>query len=203
MSLTRALYPTVLMPLLLSPGNSTCASGFLSIDALIAKGKVYAGEDAGIATFDREQRLVPGFSFGCDGWLNKWIVAMESRDGRQNPYPQLQIWRPITFNSQTYAVTAMRLTTLQQPEASQRNGLNVYEYVLHPPIQFRAGDVFGLHQPEEERSGLLLHYQLEAGPINYRLANQDLPSSRFSIADSNVAAVQSNLPLVNVEISEC
>ena len=187
----------------LTPGNTTCASGFLSRNVLIVKGRRYAGEGTNTVAFDREQRLIPGISFGCDGWLNKWIVAAtENSGGRRNSYPQLQIWRPSSFNPQSFNATPIRLTTLQQPEASQRIGLNLYEYVLQTPFQFRAGDIFGLHQPEKEQSELLLHYLEVAGPVNFRLANQDLPSSFFSTELTNVAVEQSNLPLVTVEISE-
>lgn len=109
-----------------TPGNSTCASGFLSRSALVVKGRAYAGENTNIEAFDREQRLIPGISFGCGGWLNKWIVAAtEKSGGRRNRYPQLQIWRPSSFNSQSSNATVIALATPLQPVASQRIGLNL------------------------------------------------------------------------------
>lgn len=197
------MHTLTIKTLAFTPGNSTCASGFLSRSALVVKGRAYAGENTNIEAFDREQRLIPGISFGCGGWLNKWIVAAtEKSGGRRNRYPQLQIWRPSSFNSQSSNATVIALATPLQPVASQRIGLNLFEYVPHPPFQFHAGDMFGLHQPEEDRSQLLLHYLGETGPVNYQLANQDFPSSFFSTELPNVVVKQSNLPLVTAEISK-
>ena len=86
-----------------------------------------------IRTHQRQQRIIPGINFTCNGTLTKWIIGAQSTvtEATNPQYPQLQIWRR-RWSSNTYdRTTFTNITALNATD-----DLNVYEYIPNPPLEF-------------------------------------------------------------------
>jgi len=146
---------------------------------------------------DRQQRIIPHINFTCDGAITKWIVAGRWDDGGMHDwYPDLQIWR----SAGTNMFTKVGNTTLRVEGGS--DSVSYYEYNVTTPLNFQAGDVLGIFQPDRGRNRLRMYF-LSVGPQNYyeRLDNDivEPPSDMFALG----TVFQNDLPLVAVEISKC
>ena len=92
-------------------------------------------------------------------------------------------------------------TTLRVEGGS--DSVSYYEYSLTTPLNFQAGDVLGIFQPDGGRNRLGVNFLPGVGPRNYyeTLTSNDIvepPSDMFTLG----AVFQNDLPLVAVEISE-
>jgi len=147
----------------------------------------------------RQQRIIPHINFTCDGAITKWIVAGRwDEDPNNEWYPDIQIWRSTGTNMFTKVVN----TTLRVEGGSDI--VTYYEYSLTTPLNFQAGDVLGIFQPDRRRNRLRVYFQSGVGPRNYyeTLASNDIvepPSDMFTLG----AMFQNDFPLVAVEICKC
>ena len=112
-------------------------------------------------------------------------------------YPDLQVWR----STDTNMFTKVGNTTLRVEGGSDT--MTYYEYSLTTPLNFQAGDVLGIFQPDRGRNRLRVYFLSGVGPRNYyeTLASNDIvepPSDMFTLG----AEYENDLPLVAVEISK-
>ena len=179
-----------------SVGNPECAPHFLDMNTLNAKGDLLDGASTDIVERETELRLFPNVTFECEGRIDKWIFAAEEK-GNGVKYPTAQIWRRLLESDIFEKVQSSTL----QPTRSEN--LNVYEYVPDPPLQFRPGEVLGLHYPASSESSYTLYSQEGAGTMNFRMQNQNSPSIEAFIGYfSDVQTGQRDLPLITLEISK-
>ena len=104
--------------------------------------------------------------------------------------PELQVWRSAggsSFTKRNFSI----FPTTDQPFA------NVYEYTLTSPLEFQAGDILGVYQQSQEGSQLVVFYQEDDGPDNYRQNRLDAALSTFTLMNAR----DFDYPLVTVEIS--
>ena len=166
--------------------------GFLNEEAVRIAVDVYSS----IRTHERQQRIIPGINFTCNGTLTKWIIGAQSTvTEATNPrYLQLQIWRQRQDSSNIYDRTTFSdITAL-----NDTSDLNVYEYIPNPPLQFQTNDILGLYQPRISDTQLTVYYQRGGGPRNFVRSNRDSPvTSNFKTGNG----VDNDLPLVTVEVN--
>ena len=63
--------------------------------------------------------------------------------------------------------TFVKVENTDNAEPVQTSYLNVYEYVLDPPLPVLAGDVLGIYQPPEDESRVHLTFLEDTGPVNW------------------------------------
>ena len=69
-------------------------------------------------------------------------------------------------------------------EPAQTAYLNVYEYVLDPPLQVQAGDVLGIYQPSSGSSRVHLSFSaLFSSNVSW-YTTAPTPQDSFTVADS-------------------
>ena len=171
--------------------------GFLNEEAVRIAAGVYATNDTySIRTHERQQRIIPGIKFTCNGTLTKWIIgAQRTVTEATNPrHPQLQIWRLRQGSTNTYDRTTFSDIT----ELNTTDDLNVYEYIPNPPLEFQANDFLGLYQPRISNTQVEVYYQISGAPHNFARFNQDSPVTRDFITGRGV---DNDLPLVTVEVN--
>ena len=168
--------------------------GFLNEEAVRIAVDVYATR-ATITTRQRQQRIIPGIKFTCNGTLTKWIIGAQQTLSQATSYVylQLQIWRrrkpPKKYDRTTFSnITALNTT----------DDLNVYEYIPNPPLEFQANDILGLYHPFYNETPVRVWYEVGTGPWNYVRVNQSSPlTSGFTTGEG----FDNNLPLVAVEVN--
>ena len=170
--------------------------GFLNEEALGIAEDVYDTDFMyNVRTHERQQRIIPGIRFTCNGTLTKWTIGAQRRLTQTTNHLQLQIWRQRSSTNNTYVRTNFSDVT----DLNATDDLNVYEYVLNPPLQFQTNDLLGLFQPPS--ADTQVYYQQGhggGGLLNYASSNQDLALLTF-----NIMGVSTNreLPLVAVEVN--
>ena len=141
---------------------------------------------------ERDQRLFPDIRFTCNGFITKWIVGATLNEDLIDTggLPELQVWRSAGGDSFTkrnfniFTITNVPFT-------------NVYEYTLTSPLEFQEGDILGVYQPRQSDSQLVVYYQEDDGPGNYRQNRLNTALSTFTLMDAR----DFDYPLVTVEIS--
>ena len=133
--------------------------------------------------------------FTCTGLLTKWIIGGE-RVVFKNSFPELQLWRATGQNS--YSKTGVSLIAAL-PNATMYT--NVYEYILDTPLEFQAGDIFGLYKPKESESVLNIFLQESSGPLAYGEKSGVDTALTEIMVDPTVPLDQNDYPMVSVEIS--
>ena len=166
-----------------------CVQGFLNEEAVRIAVDVYTS----IRTHQRQQRIIPGINFTCNGTLTKWIIGAQQTLTQAPNYLQLQIWKR-RGSSNTYdRVTFSDITALNATD-----DLNVYEYIPNPPLEFQANDFLGLYQPHIRDTQVTVYYQRGGGPRNFVRSSRDSPvTSNFKTGNG----VDNDLPLVAVEVN--
>ena len=144
---------------------------------------------------DRTQRIFPDMHFSCSGLLTKWIIGGEEHANKKE-LPELQLWRPT--DETTYSkINFSLISTLP----SSTTHADVYEYILDPPLEFQAGDIFGVYKPKESESLLNIFLQENSGPLAYgKKDGVDMPLTEIMV-DSTMLLDQNDYPMVSVEIS--
>lgn len=139
-----------------------------------------------------QQKIYPSINFTVDGFLLKWrFAARDLGDSQERTrYPELCIARR--------QGTRNLYTTVHQTEMLpvESGFLNVYEYILNPPLQFAAGDVISIVQQKEESCHLALSFLAGVGPsdtITVPLFGRREVHTRAPLGRSEV-------PLIAVEI---
>jgi len=165
-------------------GGLNCTSRFTTREAVEA-----AAADT-LVNRDKQQRIIPNINFTCDGAITKWIVLGRwNASGSQSLYPDLQIWRSSGDNM----FTKIGNTTLRVEGGSDT--VTYYEYNLTTPLNFQAGDVLGIFQPDKGKNRLRMNFQSSVGPRNYyETLDNDIvepPSDMFTLG----AVFQNDFPL--------
>ena len=143
---------------------------------------------------ERSQYIYPEMRFTCNGTITKWIYG-----GVQQPsgtmLPELQIWRQL--GTDNYNKIGSSLVT-----ANTSIGTNLYEFIPQTPLEFKEGDIFGVHIPRKVQSvhSLSLYEQKESGPLNLR--DNGNPDSPLSTITGGLITDGNDFPLVTVEISK-
>ena len=165
-----------------------CASGFIDQENLTIGLQVRPRT--------QQQRIMPQLNFTCNGSLTKWIFAASWNGVSEHDlYPDLQIWRP--NGSGTY----MKVQT-STVNITAQNTTNRYEYILNPPLEFRAGDIVGIFQPSQARSRLYMQYyqgNMFSLVMSYYLQTTTSQFQNFSTSGQGVTS-QNVLPLITVEV---
>ena len=163
--------------------------GFLNDEAVRIAVDVYATGE-GVRNFmymyDR-QLIIPNTTFTRNGSVVRWTFAAQYSASAPQ-YPELQVWRENTTD------TYVKVGNTRNMEPAQTAYLNVFEYVLDPPLQVVAGDVLGIHQPSSANSRLHLLFLENSNYVNWYTA-APTPQDSFMVAGSQTNNV---LPLVTV-----
>ena len=168
---------------------STCVSAPITPD-FIREQSLLIGERENVG--NRRQIIYPEMDFRCNGTITKWIYAGTMGSG--NEKPELQIWRRIRddmYVKQSFSQVLFNKT----------NSTNIHEIYPTNPIEFNEGDVFGLYQPDDADSELVLFAQGFSGPNNYRVnANVDQSSTELVLSELRLEG-GNDFPLVSLEVS--
>ena len=175
--------------LLLLLASPQCVHGFLNEEAVRIAADVYATEEEGgnfMYMYDW-QLIIPNMTFTSNGSVVRWTFAARYR-ASATQYPELQVWRETTTG------TYVKVGSTGNMEPAQTAYLNVYEYVLDPPLQVLAGDVLGIYQPSSNSSRLHLLFLQNFSYVNW-YTDVSEPQESFMVAGSQTNNV---LPLVTV-----
>ena len=163
--------------------------GFLNEEAVGIATDVYATGE-GVRNFmyiyNREQ-IIPNMTFTRNGSVVRWTFAAQYSTSATQ-YPELQVWRENTTG------TYVKVGSTGNMEPAQTAYLNVYEYVLEPPLQVLAGDVLGIYQPSSANSRVHLLFLQNSSYVNW-YTDVSEPQDSFMVAGSETNNV---LPLVTV-----
>ena len=162
-----------------SAGN--CTEGFITRERL-ANEALLIGD---FAEMYGQQMIIPEMIFTSSGSILSWTFAAQY-NASATQYPELQVWRENT----TGRYVKVGITGNMEP--IQTAYLNVYEYVLDPPLQVLAGDVFGIYQPSSRDSRVHLLFLADSNHVNWYTSAPN-PQDSFMVADSPTNNV---LPLV-------
>ncbi len=139
---------------------------------------------------NNQQRLIPGITFTCHGFITKWILA--AKWGDEDNYPELQTWN--STDGITY--TKQEATTFSLEGGSAE--MTFYEYTPDTPHEFYDGDVLGMFIPDKSRYEIF--FQDESALTNYFYdTGKDPPEDDFITTGMDTANVH---PLVAVEVCE-
>ena len=164
-----------------SAGN--CTEGFISRERL-AEEALLIGD---FAYTYRQQTIIPDINFTTSGSVVRLTFAAQYRESATQ-YPELQVW-------QNMSGTFVKVGNTANMEPVQTAYLNVYEYVLDPPLPVLAGDVLGIYQPPEDESRVHLTFLEDTGPVNWYRDSASGPLDIFMI---DTQTQRNMLPLVAV-----
>ena len=167
-------------------GNAeSCTEGFITREQL-ADAAFLIGDFAD-PNQDNQQLIIPNMTFTRSGSVVRWTFAARY-NASATQYPELQVWRENTTG------TYVKVESVGNMEPAQTAYLNVYEYVLDPPLQVLVGDVLGIYQPSFENSRVQLLFLSDSNHVNwYNFSPR--PRNSFMVAGSPINNV---LPLVTV-----
>ena len=132
------------------------------------------------------QLIIPNTTFTQNGSVVRWTFAAQYTSSATE-YPELQVWRGTTTGRY------MKVGSTGNMEPNQTAYLNVYEYVLDPPLQVLAGDVLGIYQPPSANSRLHLLFLENSSYVNWYIT-APTPLDSFMVTSSQ----RNFLPLVTV-----
>ena len=134
-----------------------------------------------------QQMIIPDISFTMSGSILKLTFAAQYRQSATQ-YPELQVWRNMSG-------TFVKVGNTDNTEPVQTSYLNVYEYLLDPPLPVLAGDVLGIYQPPEDESRVHLTFLRNTGPVNWYRDSATGPLDTYVI---DTQSQKNMLPLVAV-----
>ena len=138
-----------------------------------------------------QQAIIPDINFTMSGSVTRLTFAAQYR-ASATQYPELQVWRNMTG-------TFVKVGNTSNMEPIQTAYLNVYEYVLNPPLPVLAGDVLGIYQPPEDESRVHLTFLRDTGPVSWYRRSATGPLEIFAI---DTQSQRNMLPLVAVTFFE-
>ena len=133
------------------------------------------------------QLIIPNMTFTSSGSVVRWTFAAQY-NASATQYPELQVWRENT------AGTYVKVGSTVNMEPIQTAYLNVYEYVLDPPLQVLTGDVLGIHQPSSRNCRVQLLFFSDSNLVSW-YTEVSRPQDSFVVTGSQTNNV---LPLVTV-----
>ena len=172
------------------PTGPSCTSGFLSLPDL--RRRTLDVNINRVIRKGQQLSLFPDINFTCNGSITKWIVGAKLRRSGDDR-PELQIWRRDIGGWNSYNKINFSLLTPNETSDS-----NVHEYYPVTPLEFLEGDILGVYTPNSNNTRLVVYYQENTGPENYRRTNIIPPApSTFTLR----SVFKHDYPLVTVEIS--
>ena len=163
----------------------SCIEGFITRERL-ADEALLIGDFADINQ-DNQQLIIPNMTFTSSGSVVRWTFAARYSPSATQ-YPELQVWRENTTG------TYVKVGNTSNMEPNQTAYLNVYEYVLDPPLQVLVGDVLGIYQPSSGNSRIQLLFLSDSKHVNWYIEVSE-PQDTFMVAASEE---DNALPLVAV-----
>ena len=136
---------------------------------------------------DNQQLIIPNMTFTRSGSVVRWTFAAQY-NASATQYPELQVWRENTTG------TYVKVGSTGNMEPAQTAYLNVYEYVLDPPLQVVAGDVLGIYQPSSGNGRVHLLCSDDSSLVNWYI-EVSRPQDSFVVGDSQI---NNTLPLIAV-----
>ena len=171
------------LPLVTVEVNGNCTEGFITRKRL-ADAALLIGD---FKNLYRQQLIIPNMTFTSSGSVVRWTFAAQY-NASATQYLELQVWRETTTGRY------MKVGSTGDMEPIQTVYLNVYEYVLDPPLQVMGGDVLGIYQPGFRSSRVKLLFLSDSNHVNwYTVVSR--PQASFVATDSQTNDV---LPLVAV-----
>ena len=171
------------LPLVTVEVSGNCTEGFITRERL-------ADEAFFIRDFTYmygRQLIIPNMTFTRSGSVVRWTFVARYR-ASATQYPELQVWRENTTG------TYVKVGSTGNMEPIQTAYLNVYEYVLDPPLQVLAGDMLGIYQPSSTNSRVQLLFLSDSNHVNW-YTEVSRPQDFFVVTGSLINNV---LPLVAV-----
>ena len=168
-----------------SAGN--CTQGFITRERLADKALLIGNFVDPNLNQNGIQLIMPGMTFTSSGSVVRWTFAAQYR-ASATQYPELQVWRENTTG------TYVKIGNTSNMEPNQTAYLNVYEYVLDPPLQVLAGDVLGIYLPSSSSSRIHLSSMSDSNQVNWHITGPE-PQESFMVTGSQTNNV---LPLVAV-----
>ncbi len=151
-----------------------------------------SGTDKVINDEQQQQRLIPGITFTCHGFITKWILAAMWAD--TDHLPDLQTW-----NSPDGIIYTKQGNTTFSLEGGSAE-MTYYEYSPNPPHEFNDGDVLGMFIPDQTRLALFFE-SVDSGSLNYVYDTNVSPPGGDLITTSRDTEVNA-APLIAVEVCE-
>ena len=171
------------LPLVTVEVNGNCTEGFITREQL-ADAALLIGD---FAKRYHRQLIIPNMTFTSSGSVVSWTFAAQY-NASATQYPELQVWRETTTGRY------MKVGSTGDVEPIQTAYLNVYEYVLNPPLQVMGGDVLGIYQPAFRNNRVKLLFLSDSNHVNW-YTGVSRPRDSFVATDSQTNNV---LPLVAV-----
>ena len=171
------------LPLVTIEVNGNCTEGFITRERLTDE--AFFIQD--FAYMYGQQLIIPDMTFTSSGSVVRWTFAARFR-ASATQYPELQVWRENTTGRY------VRVGSTGNMEPGQTAYLNVYEYVLDPPLQVLTGDVLGIYQPSSTNSRVQLLFLSDSNHVNW-YTEVSRPQDFFVVTGSLINNV---LPLVTV-----
>ena len=168
-----------------------CGCGFMASERVYALRNIPPLMTGSREEFNTGQMIFPNITFSCSGHVTKWILAAKWNNNKPQ-FPDLQIWKP-TGDGIYEKRGSTTIMWMEQKEDDE-----VYEFQVHPPLLFMAGDILGLFQPNPGQSRLEVRYDDDISPEFYAI---DESSDMFTISTSGVLST-TGIPLVTVEIGK-
>ena len=143
------------------------------------------------------QAVFPEIRFVCPGNLTRWTLVARPVGGGSR-YPEVHVWRREGV-SNTFTRFKRNKLNGDSPSPVSR----VYEAYRDPPLQFEAGDVLGVYNPNIPALALL--YQDQGGYRNYYIGGPNTARETFDLNDGLVQENRNDYPLVSVDVNppEC
>ena len=163
-----------------------CTSGFMELELLKRRAEKIPGGDAGEGTgggLNDEFRLIPFESFSCSGNMTGLLlVGTVITSGSRNEYPEIQIWRKIVHDNNTYSYSRQDSQEIRLVEGDFSPD-GVLQYNLTTPISYQSGDVLGVYQPRQLYSLVRVYYDSNTS-TTFRVKNN--PASPYPLSSSAV-----------------
>ena len=160
-----------------------CTQGFVTRERL-ADEALLIGD---FAYMYGRQLIIPNMTFTSSGSGVRWTFAAQY-NASATQYPELQVWRENTTGRYVKVGSTVNMEPIQTAY------LNVYEYVLDPPLQVLAGDVLGIYQPSSIISRVQLLFLSDSNHVNW-FSTGPRPQDSFMVAGSQT---NNAIPLVTV-----
>ena len=146
--------------------------------------------------------LFPFMSFSCNCSITGWtfIAAGPINSSGQNLHPlQFQLWTPTDHTNSSFSLLYTTSVGSGNVDILEGNSNNtIFRLTLDPPLEVPGNTLFGIYQPTNEKSDLILQFQSGLGPESHQQLNT-VPTNTFQISQSSVSY---DYPLVAVEHSE-
>ena len=151
-------------------------------DVLCAGGELCVGTDIDVirkravslyetVNASYEEQVFPDLKFDCPGNITSiWFVARENSSG--SVYPDFQVWRGTVTGDDDFQGTLRGHRAATEANLIMGGAdMGLYQLTLSEPLQFEAGDVFGINH--SALPNLLVQYQEGGGVQTFWLFDSE------------------------------